>query len=172
MNVALATFAVRYDFDWNRAERELRTALSLGPFTGTELNYANLCLVLGRRQEADEHYQRARDLDSLRSRAVLNYVQYLTVEGRFNEADEEIRKIAARSPTNERLQVRLNSLDVPRLSGTLLGYVDLRGYAAVVSDGHDYILLAQGRIGWDLDVDLGLADEPVRNADELRRHHF
>ena len=110
-HVGLAMFAMRYDFDWNRADRELHTALALSPYVGTELNYANLCLVLGKRQEADQHYQRARDLDSLSSQAVLNDVQYLTVEGRFAEAREEIRKIAARSPTNERLQVRLNFLE-------------------------------------------------------------
>jgi TolB-like protein/Tfp pilus assembly protein PilF len=110
-HVRLAMFAMRYDFDWNRAERELRTALALSPFVGTELTYANLCLMLGKRQEADLHFQRARDLDSLSSQSVLNDVQYLTVEGRFEEAREEIRKIAARSPTNERLQVRLNFLE-------------------------------------------------------------
>ena len=110
-HVGLAMFAMRYDFDWNRADRELHTALALSPFAGAELNYANLCLVLGKRQEADLHFQRARDLDSLSSQSVLNDVQYLTVEGRFEEAREEIRKIAARSPTNERLQVRLNFLE-------------------------------------------------------------
>ena len=67
--------------------------------------------MLGKRQEADLHFQRARDLDSLSSQSVLNDVQYLTVEGRFEEAREETRKIAARSPTNERLQVRLNFLE-------------------------------------------------------------
>jgi tetratricopeptide (TPR) repeat protein len=101
-------FAMRYDFDWNRADRELHTALALSPLVGSELNYANLCLVLGKRQEADLHFQRARDLDSLSSQSVLNDVQYLMVEGRFEEAREEVRKIAARSPTNQRLQVRLN----------------------------------------------------------------
>jgi TolB-like protein/Tfp pilus assembly protein PilF len=110
-HVALAMFAMRYDFDWNRADRELRTALTLSPFGGTEVCYANLCLVLGKRQEADLHFQRARDLDSLSSQAVLNHVQYLMVEGRFEEARDEIRKIAARSPTNERLQVRLNFVE-------------------------------------------------------------
>ena len=110
-HVALAMFAMRYDFDWNRADRELHTALGLSPYVGSELNYANLCLVLGKRQEADLHYQRGRDLDSLSSQAVLNDVQYLTVEGRFEEAREEIRKIAARSPNNERLQVRANFME-------------------------------------------------------------
>lgn len=110
-HVGLAMFAMRYDFDWNRADRELHTALGLSPFVGSEINYANLCLVLGKRREADLHYQRGRDLDSLSSQAVLNDVQYLTVEGRFEEAREEIRKIAARSPSNERLQVRLNFME-------------------------------------------------------------
>ena len=110
-HVSLAMFAMRYDFDWNRADRELHTALGLSPYVGSELNYANLCLVLGKRQEADLHYQRGRDLDSLSSQAVLNDVQFLTVEGRFEEAREEIRKIAARSPNNERLQVRLNFME-------------------------------------------------------------
>jgi TolB-like protein/Tfp pilus assembly protein PilF len=120
-HVGLAMFAMRYDFDWDRADRELHTALSLSPFVGSELNYANLCLVLGKRQEADLHFQRARDLDSLSSQSVLNAVQYLTVEGRFEEAREEIRKIAARSPTNERLQVRLNFLEAWFGSDTAMG---------------------------------------------------
>jgi TolB-like protein len=110
-HVGLAQIAMRYDFDWNRADRELHTAFGLSPFVGTEIIYANLCLVLGKRQEADLHYQRARDLDSLSSQAVLNDVQYLMVEGRFEEAREETRKIAARSPNNERLQVRLNFME-------------------------------------------------------------
>jgi serine/threonine protein kinase/Tfp pilus assembly protein PilF len=131
--VGLALFAMRYDFDWNRADRELRTALTLSPFTGAELNYANLCLVLGKRQEADLHFQRARDLDSLSSQAVLNDVQYLTVEGRFEEAREEIRKIAARSPTNERLQVRLNFMEAwfgsDTARGNLRNWLPQRPYA-------------------------------------------
>jgi TolB-like protein/Tfp pilus assembly protein PilF len=144
-HVGLAMFAMRYDFDWSRAERELETALTLGPFAGTEINYANLCLVLGRRREADEHFQRARDLDSISSQAVLNGVQFLTVEGRFAEAREETRKIALRSPTNERLQIRLNFMDA--WFGSQADMDKLRNWATRYPHAREFLAAAEAHNG-------------------------
>jgi len=144
-HVGLAMFAIRYDFDWSRAERELHTALMLPPFVGSELNYATLCLILGRRQEADEHFQRARDLDSLSSQAVLNNVQYLTVEGRFEEAREETRKIAVRSPTNERLQMRLNFWEA--WFGSQAAKTKLRDFAKRYPHAREFLAAAEAHTG-------------------------
>jgi serine/threonine protein kinase/Flp pilus assembly protein TadD len=110
-HVALAMFAMQYDWDWNRAERELQAAISLAASSGAEMNFATLCLILGRRQEADEHFQRARDLDPLSAQAGLNFAQFLAQEGRSAETRDEIWKIAAQSPTSVRLQIRLNFMD-------------------------------------------------------------
>jgi tetratricopeptide (TPR) repeat protein len=110
-HVALAMFAMQYDWDWNRAERESQAAHSVGPTSGAEMNFATLCLILGRRREADEHFQRARDLDPLSAQAGLNFAQFLAQEGRFAEAREEVWKIAAQNPAALRLQIRLNFFD-------------------------------------------------------------
>ena len=144
-HVGLAMFAMRYDFDWNRADRELHTALAISPFVGSELNYANLCLVLGKRQEADLHFQRARDLDSLSSQSVLNDVQYLMVEGRFEEAREEVRKIAARSPTNQRLQVRLNFMKA--WFGSATAMENLRNWAPQRPYAREFLAGAEAHNG-------------------------
>jgi serine/threonine protein kinase/Flp pilus assembly protein TadD len=110
-HVALAMFAMRYDWDWDRAERDLQAALSINPTAGAEMNFASLDLILGRRADADRHFQRAQDLDPLSSQAVLNAAQFLALESRFSEAREEIWKIASQNPTSTRLQIRLNFLD-------------------------------------------------------------
>jgi TolB-like protein len=144
-HVGLAMFAMRYDFDWNRAERELKTAVALGSSANTELNYANLCLVLGRRQEADEHFQHSRDLDSLSNQAVLNDVQYLVVEGRWAEARDEVRKIAARSPTNERLQIRLNFMEA--WFGDGAASQKLRGWTEKYPHAREFLAAAEAHNG-------------------------
>jgi len=110
-HVALAMFAMRYDWDWNRAERELEAAISIGPTAGAEMNLANLNLILGKRAEADQHLQRARDLDLLSSQGALNVAGFLALEGRFAEAREQVWKIASRKPASAGLQNRLNFLD-------------------------------------------------------------
>jgi TolB-like protein/Tfp pilus assembly protein PilF len=144
-HVGLAMFAMRYDFDWNRAERELQTAESLGSNANTEINYASLCLVLGRRKEADEHFQRSRDLDSLSNQAVLNEVQVLIVEGRIAEARDEILKIAVRSPTNERLQIRLNFMKAWTGSGADLE--KLRKWTEKYPHAREFLAAAEAHNG-------------------------
>jgi len=93
----LANYAMQYDWDWNRAERELKAVLSSGENAGAEGSYALLCLILGRRVEADQHQQLASDLDPANPVLIMNHANYLYLEGRLAESREECDKLATRS---------------------------------------------------------------------------
>ena len=93
----LATYAMQYDWDWNRAEREFQAALANGENSSTESNYAVLCIIRGRRAEADRHRQRANDLDPIGARNVSSNAQFLVLEDRLAEATEEYRKMVSRT---------------------------------------------------------------------------
>ena len=91
----MAMFAMQYDWDWSRAERELRTASASGPNSGVECHYAFLCLILGRRAEADRHLRRAREIDPLSSRVARDATTILGLEGRFDELHQEALQLAS-----------------------------------------------------------------------------
>ena len=93
----LAAYAMQYDWDWTRAERELRAVLSAGENSGAESNYAFLCLVLGRRTEAEQHRARANDLDPVSPGSLLNNAQFLLLENRLAEARDEYQKVVSRN---------------------------------------------------------------------------
>jgi TolB-like protein/Flp pilus assembly protein TadD len=94
----LATFAMQYDWDWDRAEREFRLAVS-GPSSATaESFYAFLLVFRGRFAEADRHVQRMVDLDPFSTATMNNLGVIRNLEGRFAEAREIAQKMAAQSP--------------------------------------------------------------------------
>lgn len=97
---ALGAQAMFIDWDWNRAEREFKTALAAGRSAGAEMNYGFLCLITGRRAEADQHVSRALDLDPVSTQGKSNYVLFLELEGRNAEAREELRRLAAEYPNS------------------------------------------------------------------------
>jgi len=109
--VSLGLFAMQYDWDWKRAEREFQTVLAAGPNVGAEDKISLLYLILGRRAESDEHMRRAQDLDSTTSLMTANFEQSFYLEGRLAEAREECRKLAARNPAAPQWQIELNFLD-------------------------------------------------------------
>jgi len=60
--VSLALYAMQYDWDWKRAQRELQTVLAAGPHAAAEDALSMLYLIEGKRAEADEHRRTAQDL--------------------------------------------------------------------------------------------------------------
>ena len=108
---ALGSYAMFFDWDWNRAEREFKTALAAGQSAGAEMNYAFLCLITGRRAEADQHVSRALDLDPVSTQGKSNYVLFLSVEGRNQEQREELRKLAAEYPDSPVWRIQLTVSD-------------------------------------------------------------
>jgi len=84
----MAEFAMQYDWDWKRAETELRRALAGGSSVGTEVWYAFFLVFHGRFAEAEEHLRRAQDLDPFGTRTLHDVALMINLEGRFAEARE------------------------------------------------------------------------------------
>lgn len=93
----LGAHAMQYDWDWDRAERELQAANATQENWATEGFYAELCLVRGRRAEAEQHRRRANDLDSISPTNITNNAQFLQLVGRLAEARAETLKVSERS---------------------------------------------------------------------------
>jgi TolB-like protein/tetratricopeptide (TPR) repeat protein len=93
----LAMYAMQYDWDWARAERELKAVLAVGGNAGAENDYATLCLILGRRAEAEQHRQRSHDLDPASPALLMNDADYLNLAGRFAESREEWQQVLTRT---------------------------------------------------------------------------
>jgi len=108
--VSLALYAMQYDWDWKRAERELQTVLAAGPSAAAEDTLSTLYLIEGRRAEADQHRRVAQDLDTRFSLSA-NNMMFLILEGRTAEAREECLKLIVRNPNASHWQIYLNSLD-------------------------------------------------------------
>jgi TolB-like protein/Flp pilus assembly protein TadD len=94
----LAMFAMQYDWDWARAEREIRLAAAGPPSTAAELYFAFLLTFRGRFAEADEHIRRMQDLDPFSIVSMLNVAILRNLEGRFQEAREIAQNMLAISP--------------------------------------------------------------------------
>jgi len=96
--VMLATLALQYDWDWSRAERELRAATAGSPDANAESQYAFLLVFRGRFAEADEHLGRMLDLNPFQTVAMSNFAVCRYLEGRFAEARAMSERIAAQAP--------------------------------------------------------------------------
>jgi tetratricopeptide (TPR) repeat protein len=103
----LAAYAMQYDWDWKRADRELQAAMKNGDNAGVEENYASLTLILGRRAETDKHLERALELDPQGTGRIANMVNLLGLEGRFDEDRAECEKWIGRNRNSLGPQVTL-----------------------------------------------------------------
>ncbi len=80
---SLALVSVYYDHDWERAEREFRTALKLDPnLILAHQRYGSYLTFMGRFEEAIRHYETALEIDpfSLQSNMNLATTYYLRAE--------------------------------------------------------------------------------------------
>jgi serine/threonine protein kinase len=135
----LGNYAMQYDWDWKRAEREYRTVIAAGRNVTAESMLALLYLITGQRREADQQMEHARDLDPLGSLSAQMFEVFLEVEGRSAEAREECRKILDRNPGALNWKVQLNFLDA-RLGKIDDAVRNLRGLAREPDAG---VVLAQ-----------------------------
>jgi tetratricopeptide (TPR) repeat protein len=94
----LAAIAMQYDWDWNRAERELRVALSNGASSDAEVYYAFLLVFQRRFQEAAPHLRRALDMDPFSPSVLLNIGLIMNYEGRFAESRGHFQNLGRISP--------------------------------------------------------------------------
>jgi TolB-like protein/Tfp pilus assembly protein PilF len=94
----LATIAMQYDWDWTRAERELRLAVAGPSSAAAESFYAFFLLFRSRFAEADQHIRRMLDLDPFSTATLNNLAVDRNLEGRFAEAREISQRMAAQYP--------------------------------------------------------------------------
>lgn len=94
---SLGAYAMQYDWDWPRAEREFQAVAAAGDNMSVEENYALLCLIRGQRREAERHMERAVQLDPEGNGRIANTVNLLQLEGRLPEAETECRKWLSRT---------------------------------------------------------------------------
>jgi serine/threonine-protein kinase len=82
-----------YDLQWRTAETEYREALRLDPNYSTAHQwYANLLIGLGRRDEAQSHILRARELDPLSLIIQVNVANIFLLSRDYDRARQECRK--------------------------------------------------------------------------------
>jgi serine/threonine-protein kinase len=92
-HVMLAGVYSDYDLQWRTAETEYREALRLDPnYSTTHQWYANLLIGLGRRDEAQSHILRARELDPLSLIIQVNVANIFLLSRDYDRAREECRK--------------------------------------------------------------------------------
>jgi serine/threonine protein kinase len=92
----LAMLAMQYDWDWDRAEREVKSAG--GSNSGVEAAYAYLLVYRGRFAEADEHISRLLDMDPFSTATMNNVMQMRLIEGRSEESRAIAEKFSAAYP--------------------------------------------------------------------------
>jgi serine/threonine-protein kinase len=94
----MATIAMQYDWDWNRAESELRLAVAGPSSAAAESFYAFFLIFRGRFAEADQHIRSMLDLDPYSTATLNNLAVDRNLEGRFAEAREIMQRLAAQYP--------------------------------------------------------------------------
>ncbi len=97
-HAVLANLAMEYDWDWSRAERELRLALAGPPSAKAELSYAAFLIFQRRFAEADQHLRRAQELEPFDTSTMLGLSGAWYLEGRFAQVREISQRLLALHP--------------------------------------------------------------------------
>jgi TolB-like protein/DNA-binding winged helix-turn-helix (wHTH) protein/Tfp pilus assembly protein PilF len=92
-HAALGFLLYGYDYDFARAELELKRALELNPkYVSTHLSYGVYLIDLGRFDQGFGEFQRSLELDPLSLANNLNYGMYLHLARRYDEAITQLKK--------------------------------------------------------------------------------
>lgn len=89
----LAAFAMQYDWDWARAERELRHILASGPDAAAERMYAFWLLYQGQSSQAKIHFRRGEELDPISIEALTNAALFWGQAGEFERSLDVCRRL-------------------------------------------------------------------------------
>ena len=92
-HASLGTIHLAYDWDWDRAARDLRTAIALKPeYAPARQWYANYLLATGAVDEAMEEMMRARALDPLSAIVNAQVALLLLLAERYDAAIAQLRR--------------------------------------------------------------------------------
>ena len=111
-HATLAMIAMQYEWDWDRAERELRLGSAGSPSAMVEQAHAMLLLYRGHSVEADDHIRRAQDMDPFQISTIYNVAVMRFLEGRFDECRELAEKLAAASPRMFAARTLISGCDI------------------------------------------------------------
>jgi tetratricopeptide (TPR) repeat protein len=99
VHASLGIANLLYDWDWGRAERELREAIALKPHdAAAHYWYAIYSLTTGALDEAIREIQRARDLDPLSLTINAGMGTTLVLAGRYDAGIEQLRRTLELNP--------------------------------------------------------------------------
>jgi serine/threonine protein kinase/Flp pilus assembly protein TadD len=142
----LAIMAMQYDWDWDRAERELKLGEAAGPNANVEQGYASLLLFRGRFAEADKHIQRLEELDPFETAVMANISLMRLLEGRIAEARATAQKISAAYPNVLAAKAIVSGCDI--LDGrTDVALEEIREWKKSFPPAQMYEAMAQAHAG-------------------------
>jgi serine/threonine-protein kinase len=86
-HTSLATVNLKYYWDWQEAENEFRSAISINPdYAPAHYGYSTLLTIRGRNEEAIAQGRIAKDLDPFSPATALNYCRTLFFARQFSES--------------------------------------------------------------------------------------
>lgn len=96
---SLGLVKVYYDYDWDGAERELRTALKLNPdLVLAHQRFGSYLTFMGRFEEAIRSYQAALELDPFSLQINMNLATTYYLRGEYDRASDHLRKTSELEP--------------------------------------------------------------------------
>ena len=107
----MALLAMQYDWNWSKAEQEVRAALASGPSARAELRYASILIFQRRFQESGDHLLRSQEIDPIGARYMLARGQMWMLQKRWAEARMEVQEVLDRYPGMVQAQTSMSFLD-------------------------------------------------------------
>ena len=100
-HTSLAVVNIKYDWNWQEAERELKRALMLDPdYAPAHYWYSNLLAVTGRHGEAIAEGEISKYLDPFSARSGMNFCRTLYYDRQFDRAATCLRQILENDPAD------------------------------------------------------------------------
>ena len=100
-HVSLGVVKLRYDWDWQGAEREFKRAIELNPENASaHFWYANLLNVTGRPHEAIVESERAREIDPFSPLVIMNLGRTYYRARNYDRAIRHLERAVAEDPKN------------------------------------------------------------------------
>ena len=98
-HASIGVINLRYNWDWNEAEKEFRQAIEINPdYAPAHFYYSILLAVLGRFDESVTESEKGRRLDPDSPTAAANYGRALYLARRFDEAQDFFRRMLLDKP--------------------------------------------------------------------------
>jgi TolB-like protein/Tfp pilus assembly protein PilF len=93
-HTSMGTIYLRYNWDWQQAEKEFKLALDLNPdYAPAHFWYSNLLAVTGRSDEAIREAAAGKSLDPYSQVSAMNYARTLYYARRFDEGARALQQI-------------------------------------------------------------------------------